>query len=70
MEGVGVQLQDGPGRTTFLGADKRTPGLALLDAMAQWPSPLVGLGAMELREADDLSGGRQAAGGTGRADLS
>ena len=40
-------------------------------AMAQWPSPLgLGLGPMELREADDLSGGRQAAGATGRADLS
>ena len=30
----------------------------------------LGQGTMELREAHDLSGGRQAAGGTGRADLS
>ena len=44
----------------------------LLKLWRSGPSPKglgLGLGPMELREAANLSGGRQAAGGTGRADL-
>ena len=80
VEPVFGQVKEGQGFRRFmrrgLGAAQSEWSLAgmthkLAQAMAQWPSPLwMGLGPMELREADDLSGGRQAAGGTGRADLS
>ena len=80
VEPVFGQVKEGQGFRRFmrrgLGAAQSEWSLAgmthnLLKLWRSGQAPRgLGLGPMELREADDLSGGRQAAGGTGRADLS
>ena len=71
VEPVFGQVKEGQGFRRFmrrgLGAAQSEWSLAGMthNLLKLWRS-----GPMDLREADDLSEGRQAAGGTGRADLS